>query len=421
MNVRLARRATGAVFLAVSCIAAAACSSSAKSAPQSSGATDSAPTSATASSVAASGPAYKIGYAGDMTGSLSNFGQPMYNGFKTEIDAVNKAGGVNGHQIDLVLQDYHADVNAARLAVNTLHNEGALAMFGGLSGSAWGPLASLASQDQMAQITIGVSDSQIVPPQPYVYSSQLAASSQASLMLQFLQQKLGPGSHSVAFIGFSSSYVQGFVSSLQAQIQSLGWKLVSNQTIPTSATNVSTQAQSIVSAKPDAVLGYLLDPSVPLTVTALTDSGFSGLIVNSVAGDQESTFKAVNNKNFYALMSYVYPLDPTVPGAVSMIQQAKGAGTTAGDESIWFTAGYAQGLLAVAALKGCGSNCTGASYNQALEAIGTVDAKGLTGDLALSPTRHRAIAAGEFAQWDSSKGLAVPVTGWLKTNVGVTQ
>src|SRR5262245_29270175 len=47
----------------------------------------------------------KIGYFGDLTGPTFNFGQSAINGVLMATSEVNQAGGINGRQIDVVIED----------------------------------------------------------------------------------------------------------------------------------------------------------------------------------------------------------------------------------------------------------------------------------------------------------------------------
>ena len=47
----------------------------------------------------------KIGFFGDLTGPTFNFGLSAKNGVLMAADEINQAGGINGHKIDIVIED----------------------------------------------------------------------------------------------------------------------------------------------------------------------------------------------------------------------------------------------------------------------------------------------------------------------------
>ncbi|MBN2875233.1 MAG: ABC transporter substrate-binding protein, partial [Spirochaetales bacterium] len=58
----------------------------------------------------------KIGVAGAHTGDLASYGLPSVNAAKLVIDEVNAAGGINGQQIELFIED---DQCKPEVATNT--------------------------------------------------------------------------------------------------------------------------------------------------------------------------------------------------------------------------------------------------------------------------------------------------------------
>lgn len=358
---------------------------------------------------------FLLGYAGDLTGPLAGFGVPMHDGFMTYIDHVNGEGGVNGREIEVVVENYEADVNKARIGVETMVDQGVSGIFGGLSGNVWGPMAELAGRFEVPQMTTGVTDDQVIPPKPYVFSSQLGAAANAEIVSKFIEEEYGADDIKVGILGFSSAYGAAYIDHLEEGAGDLGWDIVSNQEVPLQATDATTQAEEIVGADPDVVVLFLIDPITPLGVRALRDKGFTGPIVNYTGGEAEATFETLNDPDYFAVRSYMYPQDPSIPAAVEMVAQANAAGLADSATVAYFTQGYVQAITAVKALEACEGDCDGAAYNEALENLGDVDTGDLTGEMILSPDRHRAADGGRVYSWNAAEGRAVPVTDWILT------
>ena len=47
----------------------------------------------------------QIGFFGDLTGPTFDFGVSAKNGVLMAADEINQAGGINGHNIDIVIED----------------------------------------------------------------------------------------------------------------------------------------------------------------------------------------------------------------------------------------------------------------------------------------------------------------------------
>src|SRR3982751_1911691 len=59
----------------------------------------------------------RVGVFMSLTGSTANFGISSVNGIKMAADEVNSAGGINGKQIDLLVQDDRSDASEAATIV----------------------------------------------------------------------------------------------------------------------------------------------------------------------------------------------------------------------------------------------------------------------------------------------------------------
>src|ERR1700730_16296091 len=59
----------------------------------------------------------KIGVFMSLTGSTANFGISSTNGIKMAADEVNAAGGINGKQVEVLVQDDRSDASEAATIV----------------------------------------------------------------------------------------------------------------------------------------------------------------------------------------------------------------------------------------------------------------------------------------------------------------
>ena len=79
----------------------------------------------------------KIGYFGDLSGPTFNFGQSAHNGVLMAAAQTNQLGGINGRQIDVVIDDDRGSPEqAARLAAKLIDRDKVVAIIaGGTSGN----------------------------------------------------------------------------------------------------------------------------------------------------------------------------------------------------------------------------------------------------------------------------------------------
>ncbi|MBQ1274282.1 MAG: ABC transporter substrate-binding protein, partial [Cellulosilyticum sp.] len=74
-----------------------------------------------------SGEAYKIGGMGPLTGDYASYGTSVKQGAEIAINEINAAGGVNGHNLELIFEDDECDEEKAISAYNKVMDEGAMA------------------------------------------------------------------------------------------------------------------------------------------------------------------------------------------------------------------------------------------------------------------------------------------------------
>jgi branched-chain amino acid transport system substrate-binding protein len=65
----------------------------------------------------------KVGVYGDLTGQTSSFGQSTRNGAQMAAEEINAAGGINGRQIQLVIEDDQGEPGKAATVVAKLINQ----------------------------------------------------------------------------------------------------------------------------------------------------------------------------------------------------------------------------------------------------------------------------------------------------------
>jgi ABC-type branched-subunit amino acid transport system substrate-binding protein len=361
---------------------------------------------------------FQIDWFGDLTAAVAINGVPDLSGFKTVTDWTNSHGGVDGHQIRLRATDSASDSNKGRVAFQNALAAGSLVMNGGIESLVSVPLAPLAASSKLTLISLALTDNFISQPQPYLYSTNLSYQGMANLQISFIQNYLikngkVPANPAVALYGFTSPAVTTINGMYKTGLGTLGWKMVAQQSFSTTATDVSSQAAAVAQAHPDVVLADLLDSDAKLAVSSLRQKGFNGPVVDFVGASSPNTFIAVADPLYYSLRAYASTVDTDIPGIQKVINQAQSTGNTADMQSVYFSYGYVNGLITVAALKICGDGCTAEKFNTSLEKVGKVDASGLNDDVQITAQRHRTVQKGIFFMYDTGAQKEVAVGGWL--------
>lgn len=75
----------------------------------------------------------KIGVVSPLTGDLAKIGQDIANSARMAVEEINKAGGINGKQVELLAMDDKADPKEGMLVANKLVSSGVLGVIGHLN------------------------------------------------------------------------------------------------------------------------------------------------------------------------------------------------------------------------------------------------------------------------------------------------
>ena len=244
-----------------------------------------------------------IGTSQPLSGPLAVAGAANVSGFNAYIEKVNKAGGVDGHQIELVVKDDAFD--AARAVSNAQSFTGqdgvfaTMAQIGTPQISATQPILEAACVPQLWTITTspGFANPEEhewtingIPPAPV----------EAKAIVDYIAEKV-PGGR-VTEIKGSEALAEDFNAALPALAEEAGLTMEPDQTIPAGATNIDAQVSAAVASSPDAIVLEALPNYAPGFLTGLARAGYQGLVVL--------------NSSANAAGQWVTPSDPAGEGAV---------------------------------------------------------------------------------------------------------
>lgn len=368
------------------------------------------------SSVGTSGGTYNIGVLADLSGPVAGYDQPNVAGLQTYIDAVNKKGGVDGHKLALKILDTKSDVPTARTDFSTLQGDGVIAIDGPILSTAYSAVQPLATKAKIALLSIGAPPDAVQPAQPYFYLTGIPLPEEAVIAVKQIAQKVSSGGTTkVAALSTDSVSTQSWRDTVASSAKSMLHSTVTtNLTLAATAIDPSTQVAQIVASKPDYVLLRILASQVPLAVKDLREKGFTGEVISDYGGGDTAVLKQVNDPKYLAIRDFDDPNGSSSAAVKSMVSGAKTAGQSGQATTSFFTYGYVSGALIVQTLKACGDGCTSEKFNTTLAGSKSITGvPGLSGPVGLAPGTHSLFNYGRLYKWDSTKGVATAVSGWI--------
>jgi branched-chain amino acid transport system substrate-binding protein len=201
----------------------------------------------------------KIGAITTLTGRLAEFGRQQQAGFQVAIDQINDAGGINGQQVELLLEDSASDVNKGLSAAEKLVNEGVGVVLNEYSSSIVKAQAEYFTREQVPNIIVSASDVSITNPgSDYVFRINPSTEEYAKVLFQIFTDS---SVTSVAILAGTGAFEKSVQDSAIAQAEELGIQVVGNQNYDKGLTDFRPILNGFKAANPDAVLlvGYQED------------------------------------------------------------------------------------------------------------------------------------------------------------------
>ena len=319
-------------------------------------------------STAQSTPTWDISFVSDLSGPLNTYGSSQLGGLQTWIQQVNKTGGVAGRKVALKVHDDRSDVQAGLSAYKEALAEKPIVLLGPFVSSVTAAAAPLAEKAGVNDIMWSPVAALMTPPQPHLYAGAVTLDQMARIQAAIIGE-LAKGRTDVKVVIARLDAASGadFSKAAQAEISKRGWKLVGEQKVALTATDVSDQAAAMASTGADYCLCATFGPSNLQLMRGLRNNGSKMTVVNYFGGGFASDMMALNDPNYYAVLVFVDPTTGNLPAAEAMRTQAKDATQDKYMVGYSFTQGYVMGMIVTQALEKCGSQCDSEKFRAALK------------------------------------------------------
>ncbi len=205
---------------------------------------------------------YKIGSVFSLTGSGALLGERMKNTVEMMVEAINKKGGINGHQVTLIIYDAASDVTKAVAATNRLISQDEVDIISG-AGNMSG--LSLAMKPIATRYTVPMISNAgargIVEPidkSAWVFKSHLTDKEIVGRAIDYWKSK---GITRVAMLSDTSGFGTSARDELKLQAPSAGINVVAWEEFDMTANDLVPQLSRIRAANPEVILCWTVAPS----------------------------------------------------------------------------------------------------------------------------------------------------------------
>ncbi len=245
----------------------------------------------------ASAETIKIGVAGAHSGDLASYGIPTVRAAELVVADINKSGGINGKQVELLIED---DVCKPEVATNTatkLISDGAKVVIGHICSGATKAALPIYRNAKVLVISPSATDSDLTQSGEYpnFYRTIAPNDAQAKTEVDFALNNLKV--KTIAIIHDKGDYGKGFAKDAKKFIEESGKaKVVLFEGITPGAVDYSAVIQKIKRSKADAVIFGGYHPEASKLVTQMRKKRMDTIFLSD-DGVKDDTFIKVAGKH----------------------------------------------------------------------------------------------------------------------------
>jgi branched-chain amino acid transport system substrate-binding protein len=236
-----------------------------------------------------------IGFFGDLTGPTFNFGLSAKNGVLMAADEINQTGGINGHKLDLVIEDDKGSPEeSAQITGKLIQRYKVVAIIGaGASGNSLAA-APKAQSAHVPLISPSSTNPAVTDAGDYIFRACFIDAFQGEVMAKFAVKTL-KAKRGAIMVDFNSPYSRGLTDFFEFSFTKLGGEIVAKQSFSQGDADYRGQLSLIKAANPDVIYipGYYADVAIiakqarqlGLTVPLLGGDGWDAPELWELGGD----------------------------------------------------------------------------------------------------------------------------------------
>ncbi|HEU5130739.1 MAG TPA: ABC transporter substrate-binding protein [Pyrinomonadaceae bacterium] len=265
----------------------------------------------------------RIGVFMSTTGTTANFGISSVNGIKMAADEINAAGGINGKQVELLVQDDRSDASeAATIVTKFVTQDQVHAVIGEVASSRSIAAAPIAQNAKIPMLTPSSTNPEVTKKGDFIFRSCFIDPYQGAAIAQFAAKTLGAKTAAI-MVDRKNDYSTGLEKVINETFTRFGGKIVATQSYQEGDQDFNAQLTSLKGSNPEVIFvpGYYND--VGLIAKQARDKGITVPLIGGDGWDSEQLYKiggtALNGSYF---TNHYSPFD-TDPRVVKFVNDYK--------------------------------------------------------------------------------------------------
>ncbi|HEY5209075.1 MAG TPA: ABC transporter substrate-binding protein [Stellaceae bacterium] len=361
--------------------------------------------------------AYLVGMTAALTGPASGSYAPALTALNLYVDRVNKAGGINGHPIKLVVEDDQGQASRAAANVKKLLTENNLVLLvnGSLS-STYLPTMAEARRAGMPLLFAGICPKEVYPPADKLMfcPTQFGAQYDTRAAFDFVKEKAG-GDVRMGVIALSITVSRAEADFAMKYAKQVGFTAVDEEIAPPSTPDYTPYATRLMAKNPNWVYAWGPWFMQVKIYEALRKIGWKGDFICSAQPEAQQDVPRFKDPRLYIVGPDALVSD-NLPAQQEIAAAAKAGGLSYPTNLM--VEGWIQGTVIAEALKKAGWPATPATVRDALTHL-KVKLGGLRGgDMNFSDTNHfRATQYYRVFHWSDKDQKVAVAKDWFPYEV----
>jgi len=194
-----------------------------------------------------------VGYYGDLSGRTSNFGQSTKNGVEMAADEINKAGGINGRQIQILSEDDEGrPEKAATVVTKLIDQDRVIALLGEVASGNTLAAAPKAQAAKVPMISPSSTNPAVTQVGDYIFRVCFIDPFQGEVMAKFAANTL-KAKRAAIMLDFNSPYSRGLTDFFESSFTKLGGQIVNKQSYTQGDRDYKGQLTAIRATNPEVI------------------------------------------------------------------------------------------------------------------------------------------------------------------------
>ena len=196
----------------------------------------------------------KIGFVGSLTGRYAGLAVAGRDGVLLAVEEVNRAGGVNGRTVEVIIRDNRHDPATAQQNFRELKDAGVVAVIGPMTSKMGVVLQPLADQLELVLISPTVSTDSLSDRDDWFFRLNPPLTSNATKLAEYLKRS-GLNKISVCCDQANASYSLNWLAALTKAYTGLGGRIVAEELYQSGAeVGFLKMAERLLAGGPEAVV-----------------------------------------------------------------------------------------------------------------------------------------------------------------------